>query len=493
MQLPFDCTLIFLLFINLMSWSPIHLPALIAGQPVTTKETLEIRYPYDGSLTGTAAVIGREHLDTAINAAIDPANVPLTRRQRADILRRAAAILAERREEFAALITRETGLAIREAKYETTRTSDVLEFAAMEAMKDDGQIFSCDTAYVPNARKIFTTRYPVRLIAAITPFNHPLNQCAHKVAPAIAAGAPMLLKPSDKTPLVALKFTEVLYEAGLPGWMLSTFLGGLDDVVTPMITDDRVEIVTFTGSVEIGKHIAKTCGYKRTCLELGGNSPLIVLDDADLDIAAKLACEGSFRNSGQRCTAVKRILVQRGILPKFTEKFVELAKSYICGDPEDPNTIIGTHINEASAALLERRVHDAVAMGAKVLLGGKRTGALLEPTILADVPRDAELVVEESFGVLAPILPINDLDDAIAWYNSGRFGLSTAVVTNNLSLAMKAAKELKSGTTNINEVPGYRLENTPFGGVRDSGLGIKEGVAEAAKFFTNQKTFSLPW
>ncbi|MES2996971.1 MAG: aldehyde dehydrogenase family protein [Verrucomicrobiota bacterium] len=476
-----------------MSWSPLHLPALIAGAPVVTAETFEVRYPYDGSLTGSAAVIDRDVLEKAITAAIDPANEPLTRRQRADILRRAAALLAARRDEFAALITRETGLAIREAKYETTRTSDVLEFAAIEALKDDGMVFSCDISQNPVSRKIFTTRYPVRLIAAITPFNHPLNQCAHKIAPAIAAGAPMLLKPSDKTPLTALKFTGLLYEAGLPGWMLSTFLGGLDDVVTPMITDERVEVVTFTGSVEIGKHIAQTCGYKRICLELGGNSPLIVLDDADVDLAAKLACEGSFRNSGQRCTAVKRILVQRGILETFTRKFVELAKAYICGDPENPATLVGTHITEASATLLERRVRDAEKMGAKVLLGGKRTGALLEPTILADVPRTAEIVVEESFGALAPIIPIDDLDDAIAWYNSGRFGLSSAVVTNDLTLAMKAAKEIKTGTTNINEVPGFRLESTPFGGTRDSGLGIKEGVAEATKYFTNIKTFSLPW
>lgn len=480
-------------FIENMSWSPLHLPALIAGKPVSTGNTFEVRYPYDGSLTGSAGMIGAAELEQAIAAATDPANKPLTRRERADILRRAAALLASRRDEFAALITRETGLAIREAKYETTRTSDVLEFAAIEALKDDGQVFSCDISQNPVPRKIFTTRYPVRLISAITPFNHPLNQCAHKLAPAIAAGAPTLLKPSEKTPLTALKLTELLYEAGLPGWMLSTFLGGLDDVITPMMTDERVEIVTFTGSVEIGKHIAKTCGYKRICLELGGNSPLIVLDDADLDLAAKLACEGSFRNSGQRCTAVKRILVQRGILEKFTEKFVALAKSYTCGDPEDPNTIVGTHINAASAELLERRVNDAVAMGAKLLVGGKRTGALLEPTVLGDVPRDAEVVVEESFGALAPIVPIDDLDDAIAWYNSGRFGLSSAVVTNNLQLAMKAAKEIKAGTTNINEVPGYRLESTPFGGTRDSGLGIKEGVAEAAKFFTNVKTFSLPW
>ena len=472
---------------------PVHFPVFIAGQPVETGRTLEVRYPYDGSLTGTAAMAGREHLEAAITAALDPANKPLNRHERSTILRRAAALLAERRDEFAALITRETGLCKRESVYETGRTSDVLEFAAMESLRDDGQIYSCDISPMGKARRIFTTRYPVSLVAAITPFNHPLNQVAHKLAPAIAAGAPVILKPSERTPLVALKFAALLHEAGLPGWMLSMFVGPLDEVINPMIEDPRVEVVTFTGSVEIGKSIARRAGYKKICLELGGNSPLIVLADADLDLAAKLACEGSFRNSGQRCTAVKRILVVPEILGAFTAKFVELAKSYRCGDPEDETTVVGTVITEESAELLERRVHDAVALGARVLLGGGRRGALLEPTIIADVPREAEVVAEESFGPLAPIITVRDLDDAIAYYNSGRFGLSSAVVTNDLTAAMKAARELKTGTTNINEVPGYRLEHTPFGGIRDSGLGIKEGVTEAMKFFSHLKTFSLPW
>ncbi len=477
-----------------MPWSPIHLPSYIAGQPVTTGRTLEVHYPWDDSLTGTAALISPDHLEQAITAALAFPKESLTRRDRHDILRRAASLLAARRDEFSALITRETGLAIREAKYETTRSSDVLEFAAMEALRDDGRIFSCDITPNGRPRKVFTSRYPVQLVAAITPFNHPLNQVVHKLAPAIAAGAPVLLKPSDRTPLTALRFAEVLYEAGLPGPMLSLFLGGIDDIVTPMITDDRVELVTFTGSVEIGKSIARTCGYKRICLELGGNSPLIVLNDADLDLAAKLAAEGSFRNSGQRCTAVKRILVQDGVLEEFTAKFVALTRDhYASGDPEDPATIVGTVIHAPAAADLQRRVDAAVAMGARLLHGGTRRGALLEPTIIADVPRDAEMVALESFGPLAPIIPIRDLDDAIAYYNSGPFGLSGGVVTNDLSLALKACKELKAGTTNVNEVPGYRLELTPFGGTRDSGLGVKEGVIEAIKFFTHEKTWSLPW
>lgn len=476
-----------------MSFDTVHCPAWIAGQAVETGCLQEVHYPFDGSLTGTAAMADRSHLEEAITAALAGSKNPLTRYERSAILRRAAALLAERREEFARLITRETGLCLRESRYETGRSSDVLEFAAMEALKDDGQVFSCDISPMGKARKIFTTRHPVSLVAAITPFNHPLNQVAHKLAPAIAAGAPMILKPSERTPLTALKFAGLLYEAGLPGWMLSMFTGTLEEVVGPMIEDPRTEVLTFTGSVEIGKSIARRAGYKKLCLELGGNSPLIVLADADLDLAARLACEGSFRNSGQRCTAVKRILVVGEIREAFTKKFVALAKTYRSGDPEDEATLVGTVITEDSAKLLERRVRAAVAMGADVLFGGGRTGALLEPTILTNVPREAEVVAEESFGPLAPIISIRDLEDAIFYYNAGRFGLSSAVVTNDLGAAMKAAKELKTGTTNINEVPGYRLEHTPFGGVRDSGLGIKEGVTEAMKFFSHVKTFSLPW
>lgn len=469
------------------------LPAYINGTAVETGEKLEVRYPWDNSLTGTAALIGPEHLEQAITNALAGHVEPLTRHERFTILRRAAELVAEHREELAALICRETGLCIRDARYETGRTSDVLEFAAIEAIRDDGQVFSCDISPHGKSRKIFTTRQPVRLVAAITPFNHPLNQVVHKIAPAIAAGAPMILKPSDKTPLTALKVAELLYEAGLPGWMLSVFVGPIDTVVTPLITDERVELVSFTGSVDVGKQIANAAGYKKLCLELGGNSPLIILDDADLDLAVHLAAEGAFRNSGQRCTAVKRLLVQEGILDAFTTKFVAKAATYLAGDPEDESTIVGTVIDEESAATLEARVQAAEEDGAKVLIGGARRGALMAPTVLANVSRQSEIVVKESFGPLAPIIPIRDLAAAIAYYNSGPFALSTGIVTTNLDLAMRACKELQAGTTNVNEVPGYRLEMTPFGGLKDSGLGIKEGVSEAVKFMTNTKTFSLPW
>lgn len=470
----------------------LSLASLVAGKPIAAGESLAVRSPYDGSLTGTVVQATRTDTEAAIAAALAFRDTP-TRYQREEILEKTRAALEARREEFARTISSEAGLALREARYEVGRTIDVLRFAAMEALRDDGQIFSCDVSAQGKARKIFTTREPLRCAVAITPFNHPLNQVAHKLGPAIAAGTPIILKPSEKTPLTALTFAELLYAAGLPGPMLSVLLGPTAEVAEVLVKHPEVELVAFTGSVAVGKRIAATAGYKKLVLELGGNDPLIVLDDADLELAVTLAAEGSFRNSGQRCTAVKRILVQDGIADEFTRRLVAKTKEYVCGDPLDEATRVGTVIDEASAVCLETVVQEAVAAGAKVLIGGERRGALLQPMVIADVPRDCRMVVSESFGPLAPIVKVRDLDDALTLANSTAYGLSSGVVTTNLNSAMKAVRTLRCGTVNINEVPGYRVENSPFGGIKDSGLGVKEGVIEAIKGYSYVKTFSLPW
>ncbi len=464
----------------------------VAGKPVKGENILEVRSPYDGRLVGTVALANAAEAKAAIEVAINE-RVTLSKYERYAILDKARTLLVQRKETFAATISNEAGLALHEALYETGRAHDVLFFAAMECLKDDGQIFSCDISPQGKARKIFTHREPLNLAVCITPFNHPLNQVLHKIAPAIAAGTPVILKPSEKTPLTAIKMVEVLYEAGLPPSMLSVLLGLTNEIAEPLIKDDRVDIVSFTGSVAVGKKIAATAGYKKVILELGGNDPIIIMEDADLDLAAYLAAEGSFRNSGQRCTAVKRILVHEQVKDRFLEKFLEVAKKYKAGDPLAADTKVGTVIDEASAIYLESVVEKAVAQGAKVLLGGKRTGALLEPTVIDEVPRNADMVVQESFGPLAPILTFKDIDDAIALSNSTAYGLSSGVVTNNMQYIMRFVKELKVGTVNVNEVPGYRIESSPFGGIKDSGLGIKEGVIEAIKCFTFVKTYSLPW
>ncbi len=463
----------------------------VAGQPAGTSE-LVVRSPYSGEIAGTVALADAACVEAAIVAALTE-RPKLSRFERHQILLRAGELLAGRKEQFAATITSESGLCLRETRYEVGRAQDVLRFSAIEALRDDGQIFSCDVSPQGKSRKIFTQREPLSCAVAITPFNHPLNQVAHKVGPAIAAGTPVILKPSEKTPLTALSFAELLYEAGLPGPMLSVLLGPTSEVAEPLVRDERVELVSFTGSVAVGKRIAATAGYKKVVLELGGNDPLIILQDADLDLAVQLAAEGSYRNSGQRCTAVKRILVEESIASEFAAGLVEKTKTYLAGDPSDPDTRVGTVIDEASAIYLETVLREAEQAGGKVLIGGQRRGALFEPTVIDHVPRSCRMVVSESFGPLAPILRVQDFRDAITLANSTSYGLSSGVVTRNLELALRAVAELRCGTVNINEVPGFRIESSPFGGIKDSGLGVKEGVIEAIKLFTFVKTFSLPW
>ena len=467
-------------------------PCYIAGQAVNREDKLSVYNPYNGEVAGTVANLGKTETIEAIETALQGGEA-LSRYQRYEILDKARRMLLERAEEFSSLITAESGLCLKETTYEVGRGHDVLQFSAMEALKDDGEIFSCDVSPHGKSRKIFTLREPHKLVAAITPFNHPLNQVLHKIAPAIACGAPTILKPSSKTPLVAVKITELLYEAGLPGWMLSVLVGPSSEVADTLVTDPRVEVVSFTGGEVVGKMIAERAGYKKLVLELGGNSPLIIMEDADLDLAINLAAEGCFRNSGQRCTAVKRLLVHEAILETFTERFVEEAGKYNYGDPSDPGTRVGTVIDEEAAIYLEKVVNDAVALGARVLLGGTRDGALMTPTVIADVPRDAEMVVKESFGPLAPIMSVSDIEDAISLANATAYGLSSGIVTRDMDRAIRAVKGIRTGTVNINQVPGYRIECSPFGGVKDSGLGVKEGVIEAMKGMTYVKTFSMPW
>lgn len=468
------------------------LPCLVAGEAVPGAERKPVRFPFTGEVVGEVGWLSIHDVDNAIERMLAGPGMPL-RHERWAVLERARALLAERAEEFAWSIVMESGLAIREARYEVGRALDVLRFAAVESVREDGQVLCGDIAAGATGRRIFTLREPHRLALAITPFNHPLNQVVHKLAPAIAAGTPMILKPSERTPMTALRFGQLLIAAGLPGTMLSVVLGDVETVVEPLVSDPRVDVVTFTGGTAIGKRIASLAGYKKVCLELGGCSPLIVLPDADLDLAAQLAAEGCFRNSGQRCTSVRRILADRLIVDDFTDRFVAKAGEYVCGDPRLESTRVGTVITEASATLLEGRVRSAVDAGARCLLGGTRDGALLSPTVLGDVPRDAELVRQESFGPVAPILAVDGLDDAIRLANDTPFGLSSAVVGNAMDSILRVVREVRAGTVNVNQIPGYRTEMSPFGGVKDSGLGVKEGVVEAARFLGWTKTFSLPW
>jgi putative phosphonoacetaldehyde dehydrogenase len=466
----------------------------IAGRSVSTSEAVEVHNPYTGEIVGTVPAARPEHVREAF-AKARAFRPSLTRYERQQILFRAGQIIASRTMEIACLITAESGLCLKDSLYEVGRACDVYSFAGQLAILDDGETFSCDISPQGKARKIFTMRVPLPgVIAAITPFNHPLNMVSHKIAPAIATNNRVVLKPTELTPLTALLLADILYEAGLPPEMLSVVTGNPSTMGDSMITDPDADLVTFTGSVRVGKHIAAIAGYKRLVLELGGNDPLIVMDDADLDRAADLAVAGATKNSGQRCTAVKRILVVEPVADAFAEKVLARARALKCGDPMDPATDVGTVINERSAMLFERRVDEAVAAGATLKLGNGREGALYPATMLDHVPHDCDLVREETFGPVIPILRCpNDIDAVIRLSNSTAYGLSSGVCTNRLDHVTKFINELEVGTVNIWEVPGYRIELSPFGGIKDSGLGYKEGVLEAMKSFTNVRTYSLPW
>ena len=468
----------------------------IGGEVVFTDATVPVHYPYTDEVVGYVPAGTADHARRAFEIAANYTPT-LTRYERSQILQRAGDLIGERRDYLAKWLTLELGICHQHAIYETKRAQDVYQFAAAQALHDDGEIFSCDLTHNGKARKIFTMREPVRAISAITPFNHPLNMVSHKIAPSIATNNCMVCKPTELTPLTALTLADILYEAGLPPEMFQVVTGMPDDIGDEMVTNENIDIITFTGGVPVGKIIASKAGYKRTALELGGNDPLIIcndLTDADLDKAAIIAVAGATGNSGQRCTAIKRILVQESVAERFVPLVVEKAKKIKFGDPQDPATELGCVIHAQAAELFEKRVYMAADQGAKVLYDPGRQGALLPPIVVDHVPHDSELVMEETFGPIIPIVRVPDDDaEVMRISNSTDFGLSSGVCTNDLNRAIAYINGLNVGTCNIWEQPGYRIEMSPFGGIKDSGNGVKEGVIEAMKFFTNVKTYSMPW
>jgi phosphonoacetaldehyde dehydrogenase len=468
----------------------------IGGKRVNADGVVNVIYPYTGEVIGTVPAGRAEHAAHAFKIA-SGFRPKLTRYERQQILFRTAELLKAKASDLSRLITLELGLSMKDSAYECGRAYDVFSLAGQLAINDDGQIFSCDLTPQGKARKIFTKREPVGVISAITPFNHPLNMVSHKIAPAIATNNCVVCKPTELTPLTAIALADILYEAGLPPEMFQIVTGMPGDIGDEMVTNSDISVITFTGGVRVGKLIAAKAGYKRAALELGGNDPLIVLNDlsgTDLDKAAELAVAGATKNSGQRCTAVKRILVQQKVADAFVDLVLAKAKKIKFGNPQNPETDLGTVVSEDAAKLFERRVHMAAEQGAKILYDPGRRGAVLPPITLDHVPHTSELVMEETFGPIVPIVRVPDDDaEVIRISNSTAFGLSSGVCTNSLPRAIRYIENLNVGTVNIWEVPGYRIEMSPFGGIKDSGNGIKEGVAEAMKFYTNVKTWSLPW
>ncbi|HEU0229419.1 MAG TPA: phosphonoacetaldehyde dehydrogenase [Burkholderiaceae bacterium] len=465
----------------------------IAGERVHRDETIDVCYPYTGEVIATVPKATLDDVRRAFRIAKQYQS-KLTRADRYNILMRARDLIAARRDEIARLITLESGLCLMDTLHEVGRASDVLLFSANQALIDDGQVFSCDLTPHGKQRKVYTMRQPLLgAISAITPFNHPLNQVIHKVAPSIATNNRMVLKPTEKTPLAAILLADILYEAGLPPEMLSVITGDPKDIADEMLTNPDVDLVTFTGGVAIGKYIAAKAVYKRQVLELGGNAPFIIMEDADLAKAAAMTAAGSYKNSGQRCTAVKRIFVQESVAKEFGELLMKETKALKFGDPLDPTTEIGTVIDEEAAMRFESLVINAVEHGAELLYGNKRVGAQYCPTLVDKVRPEMDLIKYETFGPVSPLTRFKTIDEVIGLVNASPYGLSAGVYTNRMDYITRFISELQVGTVNICEVPGYRLELTPFGGIKDSGLGYKEGVIETMKGYTNVKTYSLPW
>ncbi len=473
-----------------------HEPMRIAGRKVNSDAVIEVHYPWDNSVIGTVPAGTAAHAREAfaIAAAYRPT---LTRHDRQKILLRMAESLAAKVDPLSELITLELGVSRADARYEVGRAVDVYTLTAQLCLLDDGESYACDISPNGKQRRIFTMREPLSAISAVTPFNHPLNMISHKTAPAIATNNCVVAKRTELTPMTALVLADIAYEAGLPPEMLSVVTGLPGDIGEEMIVNPAAELVTFTGGVPVGKMIAAKAGYKRSVLELGGNDPLIVLNDLnddDLAAAADLAVAGATKNSGQRCTAVKRILVQDSVADRFVPLVVERAKALRFGDPMDDATQLGWVIHARAAAGFDTRVSLAAEDGADILYHPGRLGALMPPVVLDRVDPKSELVREETFGPVIPVIRVPDDDSAVMEISNGTaFGLSSGLCTHDYRRIEAFVHGLRVGTVNIWEVPGYRTEMSPFGGIKDSGNGAKEGVVEAMKSYTNLKTFSLPW
>jgi putative phosphonoacetaldehyde dehydrogenase len=449
---------------------------------------LEVRSPFTGEVVGEVASDGAAEAASAA-AAVRPRVGSLAPEERAAVLRAAAEEVARRKEDFAVGITREAGVCLKESRREVERACGNLVVAAEEATRINGETLLAGTG--TNRKLAFTVREPVGVVAAITPFNRPLNQVVVKLAPALAAGNAVVVKPSEKAPLSAIAFVQLLLDVGLPPGLVAVVTGEPAEVGPALVQAPDVDMVAFTGSVETGEAVARAAAPRKLLLELGGNDPLIVLDDVDLPLAAKLAAEGAFATAGQSCRGVKRIIATDDVADELVPLLVERATEKRCGDPLDPETDVGPLIDEAAAGLVERRVAEAVAAGAELLLGGGRDGALVPPTVLDRVPADAELVRRETLGPVAPVIRVRDEDEAVAVSNSTVYGLQAGVVTGSFERFLRVAHRLEVGAVNYMESPSFDSPHIPFGGVKRSGVG-REGIRYAIQEMTSVKTITVP-
>jgi succinate-semialdehyde dehydrogenase/glutarate-semialdehyde dehydrogenase len=464
---------------------------LVEGAWIEGPETFAVIDKFTGELIGHADRASREQVESAVAAAqrsfqstrLDPYD-------RFVILRRACDVIERRRDELAHTIIAEAGFPVTDAQNEVTRAIQTILIAAEEGKRLVGEMVPIEGAPGHAHRMAFTIRVPRGVVCAITSFNAPLNFVAHKVAPALASGNTVVVKAPQATPFSAALFAEILLEAGLPPGHINVVQGPGSEVGRWLVADQRIRFYTFTGSTSVGKQLQRDVGLRPIALELGSIAGSIVCADGDLDRAAARIANSAFRRAGQACTSTQRLLVQRPVLESFVEKFSAATRALKVGDPRDPQTVVGPMISESEAARAEQWVREAVDGGARLIAGGTRQGALLQPAVLVDVNPRMKVICEEIFAPVVSVMPFDTLDDAIAQINSTEFGLAAGIFTRDINVAMAAARRIHVGVVHINESSSNRVDLIPFAGVKDSGLG-REGPKYAMHEMTEERLITI--
>ena len=450
-------------------------------------DLVDIHAPYDGSLIARVVQGRRQHADAAIAASVKAfgttRRLPAFERQR--VLRQISSFMTQRKDEFARTLAQEAGKPIKAARIEVERSIFTFNVAAEESTRIYGEYLPLDTQEFTAGRWGILRRFPLGPVAGITPFNFPLNLVAHKVAPAIAAGCSMVLKPAPQTPLCSLLLAECVQQAGWPDGGLNVLPLSNDDA-SLLVTDDRIKLISFTGSVPVGWDIKRRAGKKKVVLELGGNAAVIVHHDADLEYAAERCVTGGFGYAGQTCISVQRILVEHSVYGRFTDLFVDGVKKLKSGDPLDESTDVGPLIRESDAIRTTAWIDEAVRSGARLLCGGRRHNLVVEPTVLTGTRPEMKVNCQEVFGPVVTVEPYKDFDDALRKANHSAFGLQAGVFTRDAKLLFQAYEELEVGGVIAGDVPSFRIDQMPYGGVKDSGLG-REGLRYAIEEMTEPK------
>jgi acyl-CoA reductase-like NAD-dependent aldehyde dehydrogenase len=466
---------------------------LVAGERVETSEWSEVRSPYDETLVGRVPKAGAAEVDRAVTAArgaFDAGGFP--QHARAAVLDRAAHIVSQRLDDLAATIAAEAGKPIKTARVEAERTVGTLTFAAVEALKLNGEMVPMEAGAAGEGKLGFVLRVPYGVVGAISPFNFPLNLVAHKLGPAIAAGNAVVLKPAGQTPISAIKLAEILYEAGLPESWLHVITGSGSDVGNTIVEHPLTSAITFTGSAPVGWEIRAKAARKQVNLELGSTAPLVVNEDGDWEQAADKAKIHAFSHAGQSCISVQRILLHSAIADSFTERFVANVEGLVTGDPMDEATDVGPLISRDDRDRVKSWVDEAVAAGGELLTGGELVDEdrCLAPTVLREPPREAKVWCDEIFGPVATIHSFSSFEEGLALANDARFGLQAGVFTRDIGRGLAAAEALEFGGVLINEVPTFRTDQMPYGGVKDSG-NTREGPAYAVRELTEERLVTL--